>query len=122
MAIDKLILNYPNGFRIVLHDPNDIHVYDLHLVDSIETISTQARPKTQVVLTEALKAERERDRKVDEIRAQYNRAHGLCMTCNCELATHLDRGILMCAHTHREQYEAFRVRTEPHDHDLGGEA
>lgn len=61
----------------------------------------------KIVLTEDLKIEAEKERQQSAVRAAQWQARGCCGTCGVDLKTHLDSGILLCAHTHRKQYEDF---------------
>jgi hypothetical protein len=58
-------------------------------------------------------AEEKKSREAEEWRVhRERRAAGRCTCCNADLATNINRGIIMCAGTHQEQYEKFLSHVE----------
>lgn len=62
---------------------------------------------SKIVLTEDLNEERAREQKREEKRKRFRRLCGLCETCGCKLEENINQGILICAHTHEEQYNRY---------------
>jgi len=56
--------------------------------------------------------EKERERVESERQHREDRRMGKCVICGADLATHINRGILICAHTHQKQYEEFISHVE----------
>jgi hypothetical protein len=62
---------------------------------------------SKIVLTEDLAKDRWYERRLDKVESMKLASEGRCQNCRCILVENRNQGILICAHTHEDQYQEY---------------